>query len=645
MADTIRNVSIRLAVENGQVVKAELDSVGNAGSSSLGRIAAGANAAGSALRLLGPVIGALSTGALFGFVKSAIDTAGGLGELAQSAGVSTDALQALQFGAVSAGVGAAEMQKGIERLTRTIADAATGNASAARGFREIGIAFEDSSGNIRSTEAVLADVADAVQRARSPFEQAAIATTFFGDRLGQRLIPLLSQGRQGLQEVVERAISFGAVIDSEVIARADEASDKIAELTTAFSKLGTTILASAAPALTAVANALAKIAQGPSLRDQSNAFAAEIGLLQEQLKTTEEALARGGLGRAQEESLRDQARSLRSQIETLGGVAGAIQEQRQALEGRAARVLNPDGPQGAPRPRPNLSGGGGESEEDKLRKRLADKALAEVLAADRKLFQERDRLIAASVAPQSPIARYQQRLEELGRLVEELQERGSPLPDSAITFEAEAALAAYNKELENTAASTSTAKDLGRDLGFTFSSAFEDAVIEGKNLRDVVTGLGKDIARIIARRTITEPLSGALSGAVSGIGEGIGKFFSGLLASAKGSAFDNGAPVTAFANGGILDRPTFFPFRGGVGVAGEAGTEGIFPLRRDANGRLGVMASGGGGITITQNIDARGADPNSAAQLRAISAQIIDAALAAVVEDRRRGGNTKKAFT
>lgn len=45
-----------------------------------------------------------------------------------------------------------------------------------------------------------------------------------------------------------------------------------------------------------------------------------------------------------------------------------------------------------------------------------------------------------------------------------------------------------------------------RDLGLTFTSAFEDAAISGKKLSDVIKGLGSDIARIIMRRTITDPL-------------------------------------------------------------------------------------------------------------------------------------------
>lgn len=39
-----------------------------------------------------------------------------------------------------------------------------------------------------------------------------------------------------------------------------------------------------------------------------------------------------------------------------------------------------------------------------------------------------------------------------------------------------------------------------------------------------------------------------------------------------------------------MSRPTLFAFAHGAGLMGEAGPEGIFPLRRGADGKLGVVA-------------------------------------------------------
>lgn len=70
------------------------------------------------------------------------------------------------------------------------------------------------------------------------------------------------------------------------------------------------------------------------------------------------------------------------------------------------------------------------------------------------------------------------------------------------------------------------ANDAARDLGLTFASAFEDAIVEGKRLSDVINALIKDIARIVIRRTLTEPLANGITGLLGGSG-GIASLFGG----------------------------------------------------------------------------------------------------------------------
>ena len=81
---------------------------------------------------------------------------------------------------------------------------------------------------------------------------------------------------------------------------------------------------------------------------------------------------------------------------------------------------------------------------------------------------------------------------------------------------------------------------------------------------------------------------------------------------AQGSAFagafdEYGQAARAFAAGGtftnqIVSRPTYFRHGGGLGLMGEAGPEAVMPLRRMANGDLGVQTAGGGArVTVIVN--------------------------------------------
>ena len=84
--------------------------------------------------------------------------------------------------------------------------------------------------------------------------------------------------------------------------------------------------------------------------------------------------------------------------------------------------------------------------------------------------------------------------------------------------------------------------DLTRDLGLTFSSAFEDAIVGGEGFRDVLAGIAEDIARLAVRKSITEPAVDWLGTAVS----------AGMAAYGGGSAgtYSGGTVGGLYADGG-----------------------------------------------------------------------------------------------
>jgi tape measure domain-containing protein len=106
---------------------------------------------------------------------------------------------------------------------------------------------------------------------------------------------------------------------------------------------------------------------------------------------------------------------------------------------------------------------------------------------------------------------------------------------------------------------------------------------------------------------------------------------------ANGNVFaQNG--IVPFANGGIVDRPMMFPFAKGIGLMGEAGPEAIMPLKRGADGKLGV-AGGGGGTSVVVNVDASGSSvEGNQAQGRQLGVAVSAAVQAELVKQQRPGG-------
>lgn len=157
------------------------------------------------------------------------------------------------------------------------------------------------------------------------------------------------------------------------------------------------------------------------------------------------------------------------------------------------------------------------------------------------------------------------------------------------------------------------------------------------NVRGFVQYTLSELARIKLAQPLVKSLASASDGLFDKLFGGGGSSFPTPPAGvteisyggfAKGAAF-NSPDLHRYINT-VVDTPTRFRFAkgGAIGEMGEAGPEGIMPLKRDKQGRLGVIAesgAGGGDINLnyTFEIDARGA----AAGVGPILENVIEAAV------------------
>ncbi|MDR3475185.1 MAG: phage tail tape measure protein [Devosia sp.] len=174
-----------------------------------------------------------------------------------------------------------------------------------------------------------------------------------------------------------------------------------------------------------------------------------------------------------------------------------------------------------------------------------------------------------------------------------MADNNSLLPDS------------FSTELGGVSSELTRISSLADGVARSITSAFRSAVVDGKSLNSVLGEIVTSFSNLVLKAAL-QPVSSALS-----------SFVSSLFGSTGTSSLGG---VQAFAKGGVIASPSYFPLGGGTGLAGEAGPEAIMPLVRGSDGSLGVAGAGGGAVTVNFNVTAQdaGSFATSEAELSAM---------------------------
>lgn len=150
--------------------------------------------------------------------------------------------------------------------------------------------------------------------------------------------------------------------------------------------------------------------------------------------------------------------------------------------------------------------------------------------------------------------------------------------------------------------------DSSREFGFTFNSALEDAILNGKEAGDVVRTLGQDIGRMILRENVTKPLANSI-GSID---------FSSIFSK---FSFDGGGFTGPGSRSGGLD--------------GKGGFMAMLHPNETVIDHTRVQPAGGG---IVQNVNIQIDSRSDQATILQAVRSAVTMAKAEILDSRNRGG-------
>jgi lambda family phage tail tape measure protein len=608
----------------------------------------------SSFKTLLPI--AAVTAAVGGFGKiaaSGIAAAAALDDLSEKTSLSVEFLSQLETIATRTGANLETVASGAGRFARSVAEARAGNAELAAAFRAVGISAADL--RSQNIDQLFQTYAKAIANAEDPTNALAVAVKLAGKSAAESIPFYKDLAAQGLGL---------ATTTTEQAAAAERLQNQFREIKVAAEAMQRTLANFLVPVLAELIVQF-RTMQQLNLKDIFNlslnldnvqSATRELDQIQARIAKLREAPIVGSNADLLPPEVRAFARGQENELKRLEARSALLQ--RLLFADANARPGKP--PEQAqrdvrlPSATPAASRGAPKDQGISFDELLARNAI--------KRAQEQERIEAeGELAANKELAEFKEILlrgdierERIGAALSEQaeRERTAQIASAEAVKDRLDPTRAYFRELENIArlqedflltereaveavnqlaeafkranTETKAGSDIARDLGLTFTSAFESAVAGGKSFRDILKSIESDLLRLGTRKLVTEPLLGGLEKILKGgsggfdlaglagrAGSAIGSFFG----FANGGAFAPGG-VQAFAGGGIVSRPTLFPFASGgalrTGLMGEAGPEAIMPLQRGRDGKLGV--AGGGGATVVFNVATPDANSFRAAQ-------------------------------
>lgn len=193
-----------------------------------------AQAVGAPFAAVAGAVGFSLQSAVTGFAQAG----DGFDKMSARLGISAVKLQEWSFAATHAGAAPEDLEDALKDLSEKIAEVAGGDTGdAAQLFSALGISVKDASGKIRPASDIFEEVADAIQRNEDPALRTKMAMVLMGDS-GRKLIPMLSGGAQGLDDMAKQAHDLGLVMNEDAVAAAAKMTDHMDDMKASVTAVG-----------------------------------------------------------------------------------------------------------------------------------------------------------------------------------------------------------------------------------------------------------------------------------------------------------------------------------------------------------------------------------------------------------------------
>ena len=197
--------------------------------------------------------------------------------MSERTGVAVEALSELQYAAEQSGASVEDLEMGLRAMSKNIFEAAMGSTAAQRSLAMLGLRLRDLIGLSPDQQFEL--IADRLSRIQNPALRTALAMEIFG-RSGTKLLPLISRGAQGIEELRREAQRLGLTMSSEDAQAARAFGDALGILWKSLKQVAFMIGAALAPTLQELAQWLTGVAgKVKKWIDQNREIVKTIGLV------------------------------------------------------------------------------------------------------------------------------------------------------------------------------------------------------------------------------------------------------------------------------------------------------------------------------------------------------------------------------